>query len=82
MLYFASSLPYFLRPHRLTVRTQAFQAWNPGSIPGGVMKLKTQTALRFRAFMTTTAMFSVSENREGRPASARNMGDERFVGTT
>lgn len=28
------------RPHRLTVRTQAFQAWNPGSIPGGVMITK------------------------------------------
>src|SRR3989344_3577275 len=25
-----------IRPHRLTVRTPAFQAVNPGSIPGGV----------------------------------------------
>ena len=26
----------FVWPHRLTVRTPAFQAVNPGSIPGGV----------------------------------------------
>ncbi len=25
-----------IRPHRLMVRTRAFQACNPGSIPGGV----------------------------------------------
>gem|GEM_PF-5503929 len=28
------------RPHRLTVRTSAFQAGNPGSIPGGVISMK------------------------------------------
>ena len=27
-----------MRPHRLSVRTQAFQAWKPGSTPGGVTK--------------------------------------------
>src|SRR3989344_7025966 len=31
-------IPPSPRPHRLTVRTQAFQAWNQGSIPCGVTK--------------------------------------------
>lgn len=32
------------RPHRLTVRTPAFQAVNPGSIPGGVMGIEKESA--------------------------------------
>ncbi len=33
----------FLWPYRLTVRTPAFQAVNPGSIPGRVTKARIQT---------------------------------------
>ena len=31
------ALPSDFRPHRLSVRTQAFQAWKPGSTPGRVI---------------------------------------------
>lgn len=30
-------------PYRLSVRTQAFQAWKPGSTPGRVIKRRKQT---------------------------------------
>ena len=41
----SSNLTSSARPYRLTVRTPAFQAVNPGSIPGGVTYDK-RSALR------------------------------------
>ena len=45
-------------PHRLTVRTSAFQAGNRGSIPRGVtICVKRQTALPLYANCEAVAMF-------------------------
>ena len=51
-------------PYRLTVRTSAFQAGNPGSIPGRVTKEKTsQEAFSFVTLSNQTALIA-SGNRK------------------
>lgn len=53
MLYFSSFIifKYKLWPYRLSVRTQDFQSWKPGSIPGRVTDEKSHKEWFF--IMTT-----------------------------
>ena len=52
-----------IRPHRLSVRTQAFQAWKPGSTPGGVINRRKQVnCFTCERFMKTEVCFSSKKN--------------------